>query len=104
MFKKKYPYWLIALLQAVAVLVYVALVAWVMTSLGKSFTPPAYAGVVMMLTLLVFSAAMTGSLVFGYPVYLAMNKRTKEAVKVLGLTLLYILGLLVIIFALVAIL
>jgi len=102
MAKVKLPSWLIALLQAIGVLAYVALVAWFMISL-ESYTQPAYASVVMMLTLLVFSASVTGSLVFGYPVYLALHKKTKEAVKILGLTLLYILGLLIIVFLLISI-
>ncbi len=47
-----------------------------------------------MLILLVFSAAVTGALVFGYPVWLAMNKKIKEALSVLGFTALYFLVLL----------
>jgi len=43
-----------------------------------------------MLTLLVFSAAITGTLVFGYPVYLVLVKnKIKEALTILAFTLLF---------------
>lgn len=75
MSKRKFSNWQIALGQAIAVVVYVALVAWFMASIGESIQPPAYIGIAVMLTLLVFSAAFTGSLIFGYPVYLALHKK-----------------------------
>jgi hypothetical protein len=103
MFKKKYPHWQIALLQAVGVLVYIFLLALVMSSLGDQFEPPGLVGIILVLTLLVLSAALTGSLVFGYSVYLAMQKKTKAAVQILGLTLLYLVGLLFVIFVLISI-
>ena len=49
-----------------------------------------------MLVLLVFSAAVTGSLVFGYPAYLAMQKKLKAAITLLGFTFLYFLGAIII--------
>ena len=53
-----------------------------------------------MLTLLVFSAAVTGSLVFGYPVYLILNKQTKEGVSIFAYTLLFLVVILAILISL----
>ncbi len=58
---------------------------------------PNILGWILMLFLLVFSAAVTGLLVFGYPVYLVLNKKIKEALKVLGYTFLYCLGIILIV-------
>jgi hypothetical protein len=44
-----------------------------------------------MLTLLVFSAAMMGTIIFGYPVYLVINKEIKPALKILLFTFLSII-------------
>lgn len=55
------------------------------------FAPPRFLGSLLILVLLVFSAAVTGSIVFGYPAYLALNKRIKEALSILAFTLLYCL-------------
>lgn len=44
---------------------------------------------IIMLCLLVFSVALMGLVVFGYPVYLAINKEVKKALAVLGYTFLY---------------
>lgn len=50
-----------------------------------------------MLTLLVFSAAVSGSIVFGYPAYLTLVKnKIKEALTILAFTLLYTLGIILI--------
>jgi hypothetical protein len=50
-----------------------------------------------MLNLLVFSAAVTGSMVFGFPVYLALVKnKIKEALTILTFTALYALAIILI--------
>ena len=50
---------------------------------------PGYFGIVPMLILLVFSVAVTGLMVFGYPTYLALNDQIKESLKTIIYTLLY---------------
>jgi hypothetical protein len=44
---------------------------------------------IIMLCFFVFSATVTGSLVFGYPLYLALNKDFKKAIAVVLYTLLF---------------
>src|SRR3989339_352406 len=62
--------------------------------------PPEFWGVTLMMILLVFSAAITGVLVFGYPVYLVINRRIKESLLVFAYTLLYLLIMIIFLTAL----
>lgn len=82
--------WTIGLLQALGVTIYCGLIASLLLILD-SFVgqPPKLIGLIFMLTLLVFSAAVTGSLVFAYPLYLAVKKDLKQGIKVFLLTLLF---------------
>jgi hypothetical protein len=80
---------LIGFLQALGVGIYCALIAGLFSLLEKSFATPGYLGFALMLILLVFSAAVCGFLVFGYPVYLLLNKQTKEALLILGFSALW---------------
>lgn len=101
---KKLSLSLIGLLQALGVIVYCGLVAGFFWSCNKFFVAaPGFWATALMLALLVFSAAVTGSIVFGYPAYLALHQKTKEALTLLGYTLLYCLGLLILIGALVSV-
>lgn len=85
----------IGLLQALGVFIYCALISSFFWYMGQTAAQlPNFLGLTLILALLVFSAALTGSLVFGYAAYLAFNKRTKEALLVLAHTLLYCLGIL----------
>ncbi len=96
---KKLSASLIGLLQVLGVLVYCLLISglfWLMDEYFRS-NPPQFVVMFFMLVILVFSAGVTGALVFGYSAYLAMNKRIKEALRVLGFTLLYSLGFILII-------
>ena len=86
----KYNPSLIGLLQAVGVLIYCGLIAVFFFSMSKTTSQPEFIGFFLILALFVFSAAITGSLVFGYPVYLALVKnRIKEALTILAYTFLY---------------
>jgi len=89
----------IGLLQALGVVAYCALVVGVLNLFGKIFLAPVgFWGSVFILILLVFSAAVSGSIVFGYSAYLFLkNKQAKEALSILGFTLLYSLGIILII-------
>ncbi|MFA6271895.1 MAG: hypothetical protein WC693_02185 [Patescibacteria group bacterium] len=46
----------------------------------------------LMLMLLVFSASISGVLVFGLPIYLFVQKRVKDAIRVMVTTFLTLLG------------
>ncbi len=90
MFKKKMSLPLVGLLQSLGILVYVLLVAAFMWNMERiNYDPIGLLGAALMLFLLVFSAAICGLTVFGYPVYLVLDKKVKEAMMVLGYTFLF---------------
>jgi len=95
---------LIGFLQALGVAVYCGLIASFFFYMAKTKAePPGFFGFFLLLALFVFSAAVTGSLVFGYPAYLALVKsKIKEALTILAYTLLF--GLLIILLTVIAIL
>lgn len=80
--------WFIGLMQALGVVIYCILVSGVFQIMQKiDAQPPALLVVAFMLLFLVFSVAVSGSLVFGYFAYLLMNKQIKPALQVLFSTL-----------------
>ena len=85
---------LIGFLQALGVVVYCALVSGLF-ELGNKFFPnqPDFLISVLVLILVVFSAAITGIIVFGYSAYLVLNQKIKEALSVFFYTLLYFIGI-----------
>lgn len=88
--ERKYSPSAIGFLQTAGVLIYCGLIAALFFFLAKTPSQPGFFGFFVMLALLVFSAAVTGSLVFGYPAYLTLIKhRPKEALTILTYTLLY---------------
>jgi len=90
MLEKKYNSSLAGFLQAAGVLIYCGLIAVFFFYMTKTAAQPGIVGIFLMLALFVFSAAITGSLVFGYPAYLALVKnRIKDALTILVYTLLY---------------
>ncbi len=91
---KKHNLSKVGLMQALGVVIYCGSVAGLMWFMGNSnIEPQGYLGSVLMLVLLVFSAAVCGSIIFGYPAYLVINKQVKGAIKVLLFTFLYCLVL-----------
>lgn len=85
---------LIGFLQALGVVVYAGLVSGFFHFLPRFFeNEPGFLGMTLMLSLLVFSAAVSGSIVFGYSAYLALNQKIKEALRLLTYTFLYCLGI-----------
>ena len=52
---------------------------------------------VMMLSLLVFSVALVGILLFGFPIYLIINKKVKQALRILGYTFLWLLLIIILV-------
>jgi len=96
--KKLHPS-LIGFLQAVGVIAYCILIAALFNFLGKTMIqPPGLLGFAVILVILVFSAAITGSIVFGYPAYLFFKeKKIKEPLLILAFTLLFCLIILTIV-------
>ncbi len=83
---------LYSFLCSLGVVVYVSGVSWFMTNASKLFgnKPDNIRMPIAMLLLLVLSAATTGSLVFGYPVWQYLDGKKKEAIKSLGWTLAFL--------------
>jgi hypothetical protein len=78
-------------LQATGVAVYCGAIAFILQTADKFAGPlTPVSGTALMLILLVVSAAITGSLVFGYPVFLICNRRVKEGLLVFGSTLFWL--------------
>jgi len=84
---KKSKLFLIGFLQALAVVSYCGFVGWLFNLLSQVFiAKPGFWGTALILSLLVVSAAITGSLVFVYPAYLVLKQRLKEAILILLFT------------------
>lgn len=83
---------------------YIFLVALFFLNMEKYFgdqpDPPAPFGIVIILTLLVISAAVSGALILGKPILLYLEGKKREAVEIFGLTLGWMFLVLVIILAL----
>jgi len=89
---------LIGFLQALGVIAYCVLAGGFFWLANKFFaTPPGFLGIILMLIFLVFSVAVSGVIVFGYPAHLAFNQRFKDALSLLIYTLLYTLGFVIIV-------
>ena len=87
------------ILGGIAELVYILVVALFVTSsssLGSNVPP--YLGIILFLTVFVFSAAISGFFVLGYPAYLGLQKKYQEAIFTLMVTLATILVVLVALF------
>lgn len=89
---------LIGFLQAFGLIVYCSLIAGLFRFADTFITgAPGFLITAFMLLLFVFSAAVTGSIVFGYPVYLALNQRITEALSVFAYTLLFCFVIIVVV-------
>ena len=102
--KKKIDIPFTAFLQIVGVVFYCFLIGSFFNLMAKmSLEPPGFLGIILMLFLLVFSAAITGSLIFGYSAFLALNNRIKEALSLLAHTFLFgFISLIIILFVVLA--
>ncbi|MFA5211062.1 MAG: hypothetical protein WC414_00980 [Patescibacteria group bacterium] len=82
--------WLWSLAGSAGTIIYIMLVVWFMGQAehglfeGQSF----FLAPVMMLTLFVFSALVTGSLILGKPIMLYVDNEKKTAIKMLVTTVL----------------
>ncbi len=79
--------------QALGVVLYVSLIVVIINTLFSyiEHQAPEIMMAFMMITLFVFSAGITGSLVFGLPVYFAFSKNNiTRAISILAYTFLYL--------------
>jgi len=89
---KKYNLVLCSFLSSAGVLVYVMLVAFIMNNGERTFDKaPQLLAVTLLLTLFVISAAITSTLVFGGPVWFYLQKKQKEAIKMLFLNITWLI-------------
>lgn len=93
MYRQKYPLPLIAFGQALGVVGYTFLIGRFLQWAPEILPMPGFAGIAMILSLLVFSVAVSGSLVFGYPLYLLIKGEVKTALADFGLVMAYLLVL-----------
>jgi ABC-type sugar transport system permease subunit len=79
---------LISFSQALGLAAYISLVSLIFWKGNEWFGPASnFFGPMLVLTLLVASALICGGIAFGYPLYLALEKkRIKEAIKVVVYT------------------
>lgn len=81
-------------------IIYILLVAWFITSLDNIMGQVNnLVSILSFLLLFVFSAAVSGFLVLGYPAYLGLQKRLQEAFLTLLITILTLLACGIIIFS-----
>lgn len=72
---------------AVAEIAYVLIIVGLFTILDKVLaTPPEFLGFLFMLLLFVFSTGISGLFVFGFPAYLALQKKYTEAAVAIFVT------------------
>lgn len=87
---EKEKVWKVGLLQALLIALYCAGIATFFNFISQAIPRPGFYGFFLMLVLLVFSAAVTGCLVFAYPTYLAVIKqKIGQAAAVLAYTLIF---------------
>lgn len=87
-----------SLLLALATTAYITLVSILMIYLNEYITgQPQMISIIMVLLLLVISAAVCGSLIFAWPVYKMIKGEMRQGFKILGITI----GWLIVVFILV---
>jgi len=87
-------------MSACGVILYVLLIAYVMTNLEKSFGPrPGLLGPFLFLLMFVLSAAIVGSLIFGKPTLMYLGGKKKEAIITFIYTLVWLATIVVTILA-----
>ncbi len=80
-----------ALLNAVGVVMYTALIGWVMFNIPKISGPmETFWGPVALLLIFVVSATIVGSLVLGKPILLYLDGEKKAALKLLLYTVIFL--------------
>lgn len=94
-----YPYWKLGLFQAVGLIAYIALFSLAATLLSQYVVPPApFVAIILGLLAFVFSALVSGSIVLGYPLFLALNGEKRAAIRILVWSIFWIALLLLVVF------
>lgn len=89
---------LLGLLQALGVAIYCLIIGFFFRYMTNSnVSEPNILIPTLMLTILVFSAAVTGLTVFGRPAYLVTQKKIKDALYLLGYTFLFLFFIIIIV-------
>ncbi|MEK7584789.1 MAG: hypothetical protein AAB490_06100 [Patescibacteria group bacterium] len=93
-----------AVSSSVAAFAYISIVSWVMINGERFFgsAPDDIRRPLLFLTLFVFSAMVTGTLLLGRPIYYFLNGKRQEAVKLVAYTILSMFVLVVLAFVLLA--
>jgi len=78
--------------------IYISLVGLFFVCAQDWFSGPSVFPMILMLMIFVFSAAVSGLLVLGYPLYLALQKKYKEAISTVLISLALIFILMVVCF------
>jgi hypothetical protein len=101
---KKSPL-LIGFLEALGIVIYCVIISGFFLAMEKYWPiPPQFLGITVMLIILVFSAAITGSIVFGYPVLLILKEnKIKEGLSILGYFALFLLIMIIVSLVLISI-
>lgn len=87
-----------SLLNSIAVLVYVSIIAFIMTNAQNIFgSDKKYITPLLVLMLLIVSASVCGFLVFGKPIMLYLDGQKKEAVTLLAYTVAWLAAITIII-------
>ena len=98
--KKKENYWVYGIGTGVIEAVYCFFIATLlMLANGLFAKSPTILSFLLLLLIMVFSVAVSGLLIFGYPMYLALRRNYQEAIftVLVSIATLIIIGLLVII-------
>ncbi|MFA6295922.1 MAG: hypothetical protein WC663_01065 [Patescibacteria group bacterium] len=91
----------LSFMSAIGLTIYIALVTLIMNNAEKVFgSMKNYLGPVAFLLLFVLSATVTGSLVFGKPIMLYLEKQKTEAVKLFLFTVGWIFVITLVVFGL----
>jgi Na+-transporting NADH:ubiquinone oxidoreductase subunit NqrE len=85
-----------SLLSALATTLYVTLVAILLIYLQKVITGGT-AAIALFLLLLVVSAAICGTLIFGLPIYKIVKGEAREGFKLLGMTIGWLIAVLILV-------
>ncbi len=89
----------ISFLTSLGVVVYVLGISWLLMNAERLFgTAQEFWGPAVLLLLFVFSALITGLLVLGYPIWLYLEQRKKDAVRVLLYNTGWLFGFLILFF------
>lgn len=96
--KKEESFWLYGIGGGLFEAAYCFFIAILMISLAGMIPGPEVFSFLLLLLIMVFSAAISGILIFGYPLYLALKKQYQEAIftALLSIATLIVLGLIII--------